>query len=324
MIAFSQLWLHPEMDLKLIHEISHVSSYLASRSDASSTCASGVELADKLARAMAHQVQQLAFVDASAAARLAEAVNTSGYTQAGKDMVGAAIDVQVTRSICDKPCNAKSSKPHGSQRLHEHMPKYFTSTENTKLLCKTASYDNKQQVVIDRLKLIGLEHTDQLTMAFAVALLTIHHDDNMPSFKSMHARFADFKVAFKASTRIWPFGVIEEYPASPNALPDEVRQHAYTDEPPSGCEVPRLKLVATKQIPMRGNSKLLRQSKSGKRKRNNAAPRALRHRRTAIRRKSTSANVLNQSRATAPQVHLRMRSFIGKHRKRSRTRSSLQ
>jgi hypothetical protein len=273
---------------------------------------------------MAHQVQQLAFIDVSAAARLAEALNTSGYTQAGKDMVGAAIDVQMTKTLGVKAHTAKPAKSHGSQRLHEQMPRYLTVAETTKLSCAKTSYDTKQQVVIDRLKLIGLGHTDALTMAYAVALLTIHHDDTLPSYKNIFSRYNDFKVAFKASARIWPFSFIDEYPSSPSELPEEVRHHAYADEQPSGYDVPRLKLVATKKVPMRGNSKLLRQPKSEKRKKTNAvAHRALIHMLAAIRNTRKSATALNQSRATALMVHLRMQSFVPNHRQCSSLRSSL-
>jgi hypothetical protein len=251
------------MDLKLVHEISHVSSYLASRPDA--TNASSVELANKLARSMTQQVQHMPFIDASAASRLSDAVKTSGYTQAGKTMIGDAIDAQMTKSMGDTPRTATTPKPC-SQRLHEHMPRYLTMAETTKLQCTKTSYDTKQQVVIDRLKLIGLNHTDELTMAFAVALLTIHHDDKLPSYKNVFSRYNDFKVAFKCCTRIWPFGFISVYPSSPSELPDEMRKHAYADEQPSGYDVHRLKFVATKQVPMRSNSKLLRQPSSGKKK----------------------------------------------------------
>ena len=237
-----------------MNEMRHVEAFL-------SQGGRNAELACKLAFSMATQVRSLPQpVDFGIASELKEAVLMSGYDDAGKEMIVAAIEEQLFKGL-GVP-GKRSSKQGISQKLHEHLPRFISKHEAVQLKLPSASYETKQQLLIDRLGKLGVISPDEYTVAYCVALLLIWHFNKLPSHRSSHRKLLDFKAALALSKKAYPLHPIHRFPSTPHELPEDNKLWAYGEQAEFNDDtVPSLRYVAMEHIALRGNSKLLKKKR---------------------------------------------------------------
>ena len=243
-----------------MNEMRHVKAFL-------SQGGRNAELACKLAFSMATQVRSLPQpVDCGIASELKEAVLMSGYDDAGKEMIVAAIEEQLFKGLVVP--GKGSSKQGISQKLHEHLPRFILKHEAVQFQSPSTSYEAKQQLLIDRLGKLGVINPDEYTVAYCVALLLIWHVDKLPSHRSSHRKLLDFKAALALSKKAYPLHPIHRFPSTPHELPEDNKLWAYGEQAEFNDDtVPSLRYVAMEHIALRGNSKLLKKKRKKERKR---------------------------------------------------------
>ena len=183
------------MDIKLVHEITNVHKFLESRQRLGN-CDDTIAL--KLAQSMVVQINNLSSLDPAAASRITDAVAASAYSEHGRALICSAVDNKLVAAAPSKKRARKSNDdPAGSsQYLHDGFQNYLTESDWTGLRCSKRSLESKTQLLVDRMVRIGLRKPDEVTIAWAVAILVLTHFSQFPLYKSIHAILNDLKDAF--------------------------------------------------------------------------------------------------------------------------------
>ena len=91
-----------------------------------------------------------------------------------------------------------------------------------------------------------------------LSLLLMCHYDTLPGPWPIYYKLQDLKQAAAAEKKPYPLENLTHYPSNPEDLPEEIYKYAYTDSQPITVEMAGINTISEK-IPLRRNSKLLRQ-----------------------------------------------------------------
>ena len=213
--------------------------------------------------AFCKKVNSLRSLDMHSAVPLIQAVHASDLCDDSKATVQEAIDVRTAAAIAGSVASA-AAPSHSTQKLGSQLTSYLTSADWAALHDRMLSTQGKVQVLLDRFKLLGLRYPAEDTTKWAVALLVVMLHEatgQFPNYHTIYSMVEDFKsnmVASRARSD-WAFSHVVMYPQTPQELPDDIFNHAYTvDDPPVTETVSRLEVTAMQHVPLRKTSSLLK------------------------------------------------------------------
>ena len=127
-----------------------------------------------------------------------------------------------------------------------------------------ASYLSKVNVVVKRLRTVGVKGLHEQTAKYGVALV-LTTLTQLPDHTIIHQMLQEFKQTFHRDLTKVQVPFIRVYPTSASELPETVITSAYSDEDPvEPREIENLCMIAENHIPLRATSKLLKAGKPQK------------------------------------------------------------
>ena len=241
---------------QLVADMAGTGGFIASRAGIADENTTQVVLAS-LATSMSNKILQLGSLDHDQANVLQTALQTSSYTQHGKEEIIHAID---SRLMMAEP-HRGTAKPKVQCQVLIFPCSYLTAADWDGLLSPRKEVKQKTQIIIDRFLKLGLTNPHEQTYKWALAILAIVGFEIFPKYNAIFIHLQDMKELMDSAAMTaprWPFTSITHYPRSPHDLPSQVFKHAYADsDPPITQHLERLQQVALHHIPLRKNSKLL-------------------------------------------------------------------
>ena len=127
-----------------------------------------------------------------------------------------------------------------------------------------ATYLSKLNVVVRRLRTVGVRGLHEQTAKYGVALV-LTTLTQLPDYTIIHQMLQKFKQTFHRDLTKVQLPFIRVYPTSASELPETVLTSAYSDEDPvEPREIENLGMIAENHIPLRATSKLLKAGKPQK------------------------------------------------------------
>jgi hypothetical protein len=120
------------------------------------------------------------------------------------------------------------------------------------------SWNSKMTRMVERGMSLGVNHPDEQSLKWLLALLLVVCYDELPAYKEIFAKLHDLKQAFVAERKAYPLAHVAVYPETPIELSADMFKYAYGDEHPVTVKLIGINNVAENHIPLRKNSKLLK------------------------------------------------------------------
>ena len=160
------------MEIHILKEIAHVANFVQGSSETSSS------LLTKLAVSMQAQINAIPLVNTKLASELKEAVLASSYLEKDKVALNQVIEHKLVCGIEVSPA-ARSSQKIKNQKLHAQLPSFVTD-EDIAFFKSNATFERKQQRLVDRMQALGVVGADEWTHAYCLGLLLLLHFPKMP------------------------------------------------------------------------------------------------------------------------------------------------
>ena len=106
---------------------------------------------------------------------------------------------------------------------------------------------------------LDLGYAEEHSKKWALAMLLRCNYDRLPPAKTIYRLLQEFKTNWDSEKKSWTckWG-LSDYPQHPSGLPQHTYDAEFGDDPPVELQINGIHSVAD-AIPMRGNSKLLKQ-----------------------------------------------------------------
>ena len=246
----------------LVEELQDSKDLVAARRASSETAAIGLAL--RLKTAMIQKINNIPHITTKDAKRLMSVVAESGFDEAGRNDILDAIEAR----LGEQSAQAMVTEP---QQEHSKLgqdllwpTRYLTQSDWDKLEDPTRPITRKIHDLRMRIA-DGLEccMCSEETWRWMMACLVLSHFRTWPTYKSIYDCLQDLKECFQVS-RAQPqqrqFARLWVYPEQPADLAKERFAKAYPDanDPPVNHPIERLDQVGLHHIPLRSNSKLLK------------------------------------------------------------------
>ena len=164
---------------------------------------------------------------------------------------------------------AKSQHNNQQSQLLKHWCNYLTQTDWDILNDSRQHFSAKMTRFMERANLLGLVCTfDEKTYKWMLAVLLAVQYKETPDAHFIYAKLQELKQAKEAETQCYPHTFLSKYPKFPSELDSIMFAYAYPDaaDKPVSVKLPGLQAIANR-IPLRSNSKLLKEKSKPKKKR---------------------------------------------------------
>ena len=221
------------------------------------------KLEDGMTRNICSKVSALSCLDACGNMCLFTALSNSTLPDSVKSTIQTAIDDKmslVAESAVHEPVDTTKT-----QKLITPW-NYLTQGDWDVIYDAGTPYFKKVLVITSRFRKLGISHLHEQTVKWAMATIVAVMSDQagaLPKYKVLYTMIQDFKTSFTSTPANSLAGIwIRVFPDTPDKLPKELYDFAYTDAPPVAKVVDRVSQVANFHLPLRSTSKLLRDEKS--------------------------------------------------------------
>ena len=239
------------MTQAILKEVDSVKSFFSSRADSDS----GTEaLAKNFTNALIQQINSCLSLPTCDASMLVQALKDSPYGDANITRIIAAIDAKVMANSTA----AKAATGPKDQVLKEWW-NMCTQDDWDCFKDPKRSFHSKMTRLVERGNLLGCTNPDEQTLKWMLAMLLMSHYLDMPGPSDIYDKLQELKQVVVCERKPYPLEQLTNFPSRPEDLPKEVYAYAYTDSKPTAVVLPGIKSIAIKAIPLRSNSKLLKQ-----------------------------------------------------------------
>ena len=226
----------------------------------------------QLGTSIASKIAKLPALSPGDAAPLLEAVHSCGQPEAGVQVLVAAIDAKLSESL-----DAEEDKPASVNHMLLKRAQNWVTDSLMNTLRGTASIDIKLNVAADYLaNKLGCTHPHEQTYKNWLTLVLLSHYTVWPRYSLVYSLLQQFKGDLKTvrKGKKCTFAKIASYPRMPHELPTEIFEIMFPDETPIVVEIPRFQVTADNHVPLRKNSKLIRNelAAEGKTERSSSDP----------------------------------------------------
>ena len=185
----------------------------------------------------------------------------SSFDTIQRERLLVAVDTTLTNQLTDSPVEGDPAVK--TQHLLNCCG-YITAKIGAELSSRTISISTKVQIVSDFLVWCGCNHPHEQTYKWWLAMLVrLHFDNGWPTCNAIFSLLADMKQCVEISRKRFPFPALRHYPKSPHDLFPAMFTHIYGTELPAPIVIDRLSITASKYIPLRRNSKMLTDERTG-------------------------------------------------------------
>ena len=215
---------------------------------------SATALQRQLGTSLASKIARLPALSPGDAAPLLEAVHSCGQSEAGVQVLVAAIDAKLSESL-----DAEEDKPASVNHTLLKRAQNWVTDSLMNTLRGTASIDIKLNVAADYLaNKLGCTHPHEQTYKNWLTLVLLSHYTVWPRYSLVYSLLQQFKGDVRTLRKKCSFTKIASYPQVPFELPTEIFEIMFPDEAPIVVEIPRFQITADNHMPLRKNSKLIR------------------------------------------------------------------
>lgn len=195
----------------------------------------------------------------SEGAQLHEALTSSMFGESQTQRIRETIDAMV-QSCTTKAPAAGSAQVEGPKQMLKHWVNYFTADE-LEYLRGRAGFTAKMTLMVERAMDVGCVKPQEDTYRYCLAMLLACHYTSVPAPQEIYQKVQELKQSWVSEAKPFYLDHIQDFPEHPTDLPQKVFEHAYPDKQPVSVTLQGLNTIAD-SIPLRGNSKLLKQSRS--------------------------------------------------------------
>lgn len=243
------------MPTACVAEVANVASFFAARKK------SGMDGHDDLlksfADAMVSQINGLTTFTVSDASAMTDALRINSPYGEHSSRVQKTIDQRMKNSL-----NSSGTPASASGQFLKKWQEFLTQSDWDWLKDPKQSWHSKNTKVAERANAMGVTNPDEQALKWLLAILLLAHYESLPSYKEIYQKLQELKACFATERKAFPFERMIVYPDTPHELSEDIYSHAYTgDDVPVSCYVPGLTNIAENHIPLRKNSKLLKQGK---------------------------------------------------------------
>ena len=246
----------------ILKEIEGVKAYMASRTQHGYRDS----LAKTFAAALIKMISVCSFISPHDAAKLNSTLSDSSpYNEPDTQKIRDVID----KKVGDMSIAKSSSKFFGNQcQLLEHWCNYLTQKDWDILNDSKQHFSAKMTRCMERAQLLGVAFFDEKTYKWMLAVLLAVQYKVTPDPHFIFAKLQELKQAKAAQTKYYPHTFLSKYPKFPSELDSIMFAYAYPDaaDKPVSVKLPGLQAIASR-IPLRPNSKLLKEKSEPKKKR---------------------------------------------------------
>jgi hypothetical protein len=235
---------------EVLSELADIAQLLKSRSDSS-------DLSERLVSQWMFKLAKCQF-DTAKACKLQKTLDCTDVPQQMKDKIQASVDELLLSPTDDTPMK-------GGQwptQKHIFIHNYLTASKWQALDDATGPWAAKVQVLVSTLRDVGVNYCHEQTVKWCIALLVAMQAERMqklPRYADIFVAVGDFKSAFHSCPSKCK-SKVQDYPSDPTTLPPELYQKLCSgDEKPINRDILRLAQTADNHIPLRKDSKLLKQ-----------------------------------------------------------------
>ena len=182
----------------------------------------------------------------------------------------AAIDAKLSESL-----DAEEDKPASVNHMLLKRAQNWVTDSLMNTLRGTASIDIKLNVAADYLaNRLGCTHPHEQTYKNWLTLVLLSHYTVWPRYSLVYSLLQQFKGDVRTLRKKCSFTKIASYPQVPFELPTEIFEIMFPDEPPTVIDIPRFQVTADNHVPLRKNSKLIKNelAAAGKTERSSSDP----------------------------------------------------
>ena len=247
----------------ILKELEGVKAYMASRPQ---TPGASDSVAKSFAASMLKMISVCNFISPHDAAKLSSALSDSSpYNESDTKKIRDVID----KKVGDMSIAKGQHKSSGNQgQLLEHWCNYLTQTDWDILNDSRQHISAKMTRFMERANLLGVGVFDEKTYKWMLAVLLAVQYKETPDAHFIYAKLQELKQAKAAQTKYYPHTFLSKYPKFPSELDSIMFAYAYPDaaDKPVSVKLPGLQAIASR-IPLRPNSKLLKEKSKPKKKR---------------------------------------------------------
>ena len=251
----------------MLKELEGVKAYMASRPQTPGAAGS---VAKCFAASMLKMISVCNFISPHDAAKLSSALSDSSRfneydIKKIRDVIDKKVgDMSIAKSQHKSTCNQQS-------QLLKHWWNYLTQSDWDILNDSRQHFSAKMTRLMERAHLLGLVCTfDEKTYKWMLAVLLAvqYKDKETPDAHFIYNKLQELKQAKEAVTKYYPHTFLSKYPEFPSELDSIMFAYAYPDaaDKPVSVKLPGLQAIANR-IPLRSNSKLLKEKPKPKKKR---------------------------------------------------------
>ena len=251
----------------LLKEIASVKDFFKGRDYEEGTLQT---LSNNFATSLVQQINSCLTISLPDASSLIEALNDSPYDDSNLKKIIDAVDSKVLNSTAERMA---ASCPK-DQVLKERWN--MCTQEDWDFFRSHHGFHAKMTKLVDRGQSVGCIYPDEQSLKWMLAMLLLtHYTDKLLGPKAIYDKLQELKLIVACERKPYPHEQLATFPSKPQDLPKAVFDHAYKDGPPISVVVPGIKSFAETAIPLRSNSKLLKQKGSSPKKHQPASPSSL-------------------------------------------------
>ena len=247
----------------IFKELEGVKAFMASRPQ---TPGYRDSVAKCFADSMLKLISVYNFISPHDAAKLNSTLSDSSpYNKSDTKKIMDVID----KKVVDMSIGQWQPKSFGSQgQLLEHWCNYLTQKDWDILNDSRQHFSAKMTRFMERANLLGVGVFDEKTYKWMLAVLLAVQYKETPDAHFIYAKLQELKQAKEAETNYYPHTFLSKYPKFPSELDSIMFAYAYPDaaDKPVSVKLPGLQAIASR-IPLRSNSKLLKEKSKPKKKR---------------------------------------------------------
>ena len=247
----------------ILQELEGVKAYMAARPQ---TPGASDSVAKSFAASLVKMISVCNFISPHDAAKLSKALSDSSpYNESDTKKIRDVIDKKVGDMSIAKSQH-KSSVNEG--QLLEHWCNYLTQKDWDFLNDSRQHFSAKMTRFMERAQLLGVAFFDEKTYKWMLAVLLAVQYKETPDAHFIYDKLQELKKAHAAETKYYPHTFLSKYPKFPSELDSIMFAYAYPDaaDKPVSVKLPGLQAIASR-IPLRSNSKLLKEKSKPKKKR---------------------------------------------------------
>jgi len=255
------------MAANILKEITSAKRFLKGRIAAAGSC--DPSLLEGFTATLVRMISTSAVFGTAEGGLVQEALADSPYGKEGTTRIIAAID---SRIACAGTANECSKSARKSKPKNEELPKQtltywwhiFDMDELNFLQDERKSWSAKMTLAVERANKVGCVNPCEQSLKWLLAMLLVLQYEELPTYQQIYNKLQDLKQSFAAEKKMFDFEHVVEFPAEPSGLPKAVYDVAYPEgKPPVALVVHGVRTVAS-HIPLRKNSKLLKQGANKK------------------------------------------------------------